>query len=284
MFFAAQFIRRPTVATLHHVERMEDRGIMRSFRDFYQYFRGINYHVISSIFSATEKILSVPFLKRCHLLLAVSQTTKQDFMKRGVPEAKVSVVANGIDVSYLASFRTENKKYDIGYLGRISRRKGIDDILYVLGKMPDEKAIIIGGGHSALLKQYSSQAKSNVAFTGFLPDDEAYRLLASTRLFLFPSYEEGFGLVIGEAMALGLPVVCYDIPTLIETWGTAALFVKTGDTSALVTTTQNLLKDEAKRAEQSKRGLSFVERYDWPKVAQIEVKILKSLTEKRKVP
>ena len=279
LFFASKLICRPSVAYLHHTERTSGNIPAKTFADFYRYFKGLDYHTASSFLSAVEKILSINLLKRFNMLLSVSRTTKQDFVDRGVPESKVVVVDNGVDLTYFSAFRNREKMFDIAYLGRISPRKGLDDLIYALGKTPNRKAIVIGGGTSRHVDHYRNLTRTlpNVEFAGYLPDDEAYPLIASSRLFVFPSYEEGFGLVIGEAMALGVPVMCYDVPALVEVWGDAVRFVRTGDRQALVEEVSSLLKDDEQLKELSEKGLSFIAKYDWPNVALRETEVLRSL-------
>ena len=149
-------------------------------------------------------------------------------------------------------------------------------MVYVFKKIPHEKAVVIGGGTPSHIDYYRNLFRTipNVQFLGYLPDDEAYSLLASSRLFVFPSYEEGFGLVIGEVMALGIPIVCYDIPALIEVWDNAVHFIKTGNKEALFEEVSTLIKDDNRLNEMSEKGLEYITNFDWQNVVNRETEIL----------
>jgi len=283
LFLTSKLTGCPSIAYLHHTERIENDAPARTFMDFYRYFRRLGYHMLSSVLSAFEKRVSITFLKQLDGLLAVSSTTKHDFVNRGVPQTKVAVVDNGIDLNYFSTFRRHEKIYDIAYLGRISPRKGLDDILYVAKNM-SKKAIIIGSGTPYQVERYRNLAKSiqDLEFPGFLPDHEAYSLIASSKLFLFPSYEEGFGLVIGEAIALGVPVVCYDVPSLIEVWNGAVRFVRTGEKQTLKEEVLSLLNNEKKRNELAQKAIRVIKKYDWQEVAPHETTVLRNIVGRRK--
>ncbi len=278
MLLTARIIGRSCAAYLHHTERTNERKLAQTLRDFHLYFRSLGNRNITSLLSAFEKILSVTLLRRLDFLIAVSNTTKRDFIHRGVPERKLYVVANGINVGYLSKFYQPAKKFDCAYFGRISPRKGLDDLIYVLEKLPSKKALIIGGGSPRHVEHYRRlfDRLSNVEFAGYLHDDEAYRSVSSSRLLVFPSYEEGFGLVVGEAMAMGIPVICYDVPALVEVWDEAAQFVKTGDRQALLEHVHALLNDEDRLGELAAKGMKYVTNYDWPLVVAREVEVLKN--------
>jgi glycosyltransferase involved in cell wall biosynthesis len=91
-------------------------------------------------------------------------------------------------------------------VGRVSRDKNLDDFCRIRGY----KKILVGGGPylAALRAKYP-----DVEFTGLVPHGELRRMYARADVFVFPSRLDTFGLVILEAMACGLPVAAYDVPS-----------------------------------------------------------------------
>jgi glycosyltransferase involved in cell wall biosynthesis len=136
---------------------------------------------------------------------------------------KVEVIYNGVDVALV---RKKSKEYlsfgaagpIISILGRLSQKKGHSSLIAALKlmkkKLPDLKLIIIGKGslEYKIFEQINVlDLARDVVFTGFI-EDNPYKYLKHSGVFVFPSLYEGFGNVIVEAMASGVPVVAYDAP------------------------------------------------------------------------
>ena len=100
-------------------------------------------------------------------------------------------------------------------VGRLVGRKRIDQLVRLVRKLRDAKVrlVIVGDGpESAALQHQASELgiADRVTFAGFVSDQRKIDLLASADIYVSTSQHEGFGLVFLEAMAQGLPVVCYD--------------------------------------------------------------------------
>lgn len=117
---------------------------------------------------------------------------------------------------------TSDKKYDISYVGRLENHKGVEDIIDVLNVLKnkyniDAKAVLVGTGNEKYVKKLNKKIKKynlggNITFTGFVKEEEKWRVLSESKAFLFLSYEEGWAISVMEAASLGLPVVAYDLP------------------------------------------------------------------------
>ena len=99
---------------------------------------------------------------------------------------------------------------------RAPRQYGIEDLLGTLclaqGQLPDFKAIVIGNSKKWLEPVIQQMGLAeNVAFSGLVSEDEKFRLLKSSRLFLMPSKYESWGIVVGEAIVSGVPVLAYKL-------------------------------------------------------------------------
>jgi len=128
----------------------------------------------------------------------------------------------GIDASGLrGDLRLEGKRV-LAFTGRLVPHKGVDVILEALRLLPDDVVLVVIGagprlpsliGHARRLR-----VESRVRFCPSVSDDDLPRYLALAEMFVFPSQNrlEGFGLVVAEAMAAGLPVVIADMPGVRE--------------------------------------------------------------------
>ena len=105
---------------------------------------------------------------------------------------------------------------------RLQRYKGQEFLIHAIASLPDRHqdvhCVIMGGSlfgqepefEDRLRKQASSLGVSRrVHFTGFVPDDDLHGFLAESSLLIHPALEEDFGLIIAEAMALGIPVIAF---------------------------------------------------------------------------
>lgn len=113
------------------------------------------------------------------------------------------------------------KKYDIVFYARISKDKGIEDLLHAIGQLKREgakyKTIIVGKAKETYLERLLQIVKEEdieeeIEFTGFLEDHEdVYRIAASSRVLAFPSHNDVSPNTIREAMFMKLPIVAYKI-------------------------------------------------------------------------
>lgn len=170
-----------------------------------------------------------------------------------------------------------DKTYDGVYYGRFDRRKRVSTLVrawqIVVSKKPDAKLLLIGesGSEFPLVKRLVNESglSSNVTFVGFVKDRAILvEKIRSARLFVFPSVREGFGLVVAEAMAAGLPCVLSDISVFREVFGDSAVLVRPDDPSAFADAILELLFDDKKRTDYTERSKSLAKSFSWDDVAR----------------
>lgn len=103
---------------------------------------------------------------------------------------------------------------------------------------------------------------------GYVDDADLPALYNAATAFVYPSFYEGFGLPILEAMACGTPVITSSISSLPEVAGDAALLVDPTDTKALAFALQRLVKDSSLREDLSRRGLQRSGLFTWRQSAE----------------
>ena len=98
---------------------------------------------------------------------------------------------------------------------------------------------------------------------GFVPEDELPLWYNAARLFAFPSFYEGFGLPVLEAMACGAPVITSTAASLPEVGGKAAVLVPAQDTNRIAQEMQRVLDDAQLRMEMRAAGRIQASRFSW---------------------
>jgi glycosyltransferase involved in cell wall biosynthesis len=106
--------------------------------------------------------------------------------------------------------------------------------------------------------------------------------MKASRIFVFPSIFEGWGLAVAEALACGLPVVCYDIPALREIFGKckSVFFIPIGDIERFAATVEKIL-GENRFHELAVTSKEFVKLFSWEKVALNDLQIIEALSVQR---
>jgi len=150
--------------------------------------------------------------------ISVSWKTKHDLLRAGLRKP-VPVVPNGVDVEFIRSVPPDELESDVIFVGRLISEKGVDFLLKALVKvkeeLPDVRAMIVGDGPERKRLEHMARnlgLEKNVLFTGFLPYKRVIALMKASKVFVLPSWREGFGMVALEAMACGLPVVTLNAP------------------------------------------------------------------------
>jgi glycosyltransferase involved in cell wall biosynthesis len=173
-----------------------------------------------------DKLISDRILENASRIIALNQSEANEYRNVGVPEEKIEIVPNGIDVSDfgvlppLGSFKKrfnilENKRI-ILYLGRIHKTKRIDLLIkayaYMIKNMGSNDSVLaIAGPDDGYLVEAKSLANSlgisdSVLFTGFLDIEDRLEALVDADLFVTPSFY-GFPMTFLEACAVGTPIL-----------------------------------------------------------------------------
>lgn len=147
-------------------------------------------------------------------IISVSVKTKKDLKKIKKSEKSV-VIPNGIDFQEIANIKPKVEKSDVIYAGRLIKEKNVDllirSIYLAKEKIPDIKCLIIGDGTERLkLEKLVNELniQNNVIFKGFMEEyHDLISYMKSSKVFVLPSTREGFGIVVIEANACGLPVI-----------------------------------------------------------------------------
>ena len=229
---------------------------------------------------------AVPAVCRGLPCVAVSDSTRDDLVRRGLNRSDISVIRNGVDLDGLRPSADRFPTPTIAYLGRLKRYKRVDLILRAVARLRDRgvrlDAVIAGKGDArADLEATARQLgiAERVRFAGFVSEREKARLLSRAWAHVLTSPREGWGIVSMEASACGTPSVVSDSPGLRETvrHGETGYLVPHGDVNALAGALTRITDPDAR----DRMGLAarvMAEEHSWDRAADAFESLLEELT------
>lgn len=240
-----------------------------------------------------EKIGLPLALEKSQKIISVSQTTKNDLVRHfKISENKIFVVPN-------APFNTKVKpincpetlrKYQLnnGYLlfvGTLEPRKNIFNLISAYANLPiplkEEYPLVLAGKRGWNINKLDFlidrlNLNKYIIELGFIPDEELDCLYSGATIFIYPSWYEGFGLPVLEAMQRGTPVITSTAPALVEISQKSALHIEPSDVGGLTDAIQKLLENKNSRTKLSIAGLEQVKKYSWENTARSIIDIMES--------
>ena len=192
----------------------------------------------------------------------------------GVPRYRLTVCSPGAP-RWASEVARQRAGSDLGstilFVGTLEPRKNVAGLLdayeQLLSRRPDAPTLVIAGrvpdAAEALVARVNRPPLAGaVELRGYVPDGDRPLLYRQARILVLPSFEEGFGLPVLEAMASGVPVVVSDRGSLPEVAGDAATPIPPDNVDALSSEMERLLDLDVARQAVS-RGLVQAARYTW---------------------
>lgn len=231
---------------------------------------------------------SLEFLKGLDLLLAISQSAKDDAVKLlGIPEEKIVVIYAGIDRDYTklekVNVRAVKEKYHIKdsflmFAGGIDFKKNIEDLITAYARCGKEitnkyQFVIVGKTAQDVIDKYMQIAKEEgvegrVLCTGFIPKEDLIALYNITDLLVFPSLYEGFGLPVIEAMACGARVVTSNVSSLKEIAEGHATLVSPKSVKSITSGIKYVFDHPVETLALAENSISYAKSFTWKAVAE----------------
>ncbi|MES1262314.1 MAG: glycosyltransferase family 1 protein, partial [Acidobacteriota bacterium] len=153
-------------------------------------------------------------------------------------------------------------------VGAIQRRKNQAGLVRAFRALPDDWTLVLAGSHGygaeeTLREIEASPCAARIRVTGYLTEPEIAAWYGKASIFAFPSFDEGFGMPVLEAMAAGVPVITGNRSALPEVAGEAALLVDPNDPNELADALRLLVTDEARREELTVLGRERAAQFQW---------------------
>jgi glycosyltransferase involved in cell wall biosynthesis len=273
-FYTPLYVRKPLLALAHHL--FAETIFLETF------FPLATYVYLSEWL--------IPLIYRNTRFVVVSQSTKDEFLRRGLKEKNVGIVYNAVDHEvYRPDLTAKSKTPLIGYVGRIKKYKCIEHLLeaarLVFDRVPDARLIIAGSGdHLDSLKKTAAALRiaDRTDFIGHVGEAEKVDMLQRVHVAANPSSKEGWGVTVIESNACGTPVVASNVPGLRDAVvdGETGFLVPHGDIDALAGRMLAVLEDGELRGAMSARAIEWSERFSWDESARSILRELEALLEK----
>lgn len=227
-------------------------------------------------------------LQRANLILTDSDAIRLELMQQfNLPAQRLKTILLGVDQIYfprdnielqthLGHFGLTANAYSL-FVSTIEPRKNLQNLLAAYRDLPiatrQRWPLVLAGGqgwesHSIHADILRAQAEGWVKYLGFVAQDMLPYLYAGCRLFTYPSWYEGFGLPIAEAMASGVPVLTSNTSSMPEVAAGAALLVNPADVDDIRMALLRGLEDEQWRLQAIAKGLQRATELSWDACVQ----------------
>lgn len=269
-------------------------------------------HYPPGIKGRTRFLIQKFLVRKADAIVTISETSKKDIVRfLGIPAEKIHVIylapreifrpitnhTLGLSSGRRQSLITVQKKYRLPdrfvlYVGDVNYNKNILNLCRAckIAKIP----LVIAGKQAAskdfdkahpenkplvrLLREYGDDP--DIIRLGFVPDEDLVGIYNLASLYCQPSFYEGFGLPVLEAMAAGCPVVASKTQALVEIAEPAALFADAKDPADIAEKISMVLKDSTLKAQLIETGKVLVKKYSWDKVARETAKVYEKVAKR----
>lgn len=219
----------------------------------------------------------LPWAYRGCPVQAISESTADDLVRRGLARGRIRVIHPGVDTDFFAPGGERSAHPLFVYLGRLRRYKRVDVLLHALATLRrsgiDAELRIAGRGeHEGALRALAGRLgiADRVHFLGFVSEPEKRDLLRAAWAHVFPSPKEGWGITNLEAAACGTPSVASDAPGLRESVaaGQSGVLVPAGDAPALAAALGRLAANPTEVERLGRGARAFAKGFTWERTAR----------------
>ncbi|MCK4427428.1 MAG: glycosyltransferase family 4 protein [candidate division Zixibacteria bacterium] len=252
-------------------------------------FKEINF-ILGLYIYLSEK--PIPTIYKGFKFMVISESTKDDLSKRGIPKDDICVIKCGIDQA-LYGVDPQIEKYrapTVIYLGRLKKYKSIHHLLagfsLLFDKIPEARLVIVGeGDYKAHLMDFARKLnlENQVEFTGYVDRYEKVKRLQKSWVAVCPSLKEGWGLTNIEANACGTPVIASNVPGLRDSVidGKTGLLFEYGNVQELSECMLKILSDTEYRENLIRGGVSWAKGFSWDETATKTLELMENIVKER---
>lgn len=267
-FLSPLFADKPVVALVHHL------------------LGRTAYHETNPAFATYVWLGERPISRayRHSAFIAVSDSTADELMRRGVRREQITVIPNGIsDAPFNELISKEKSPTPLFlYLGRLKRYKTIELILEAFELVsldhPDARLVIAGDGdhRSQLERRAAASGSDRIEFVGWVGEDRKWELLRSAWALCYTSPKEGWGISSLEAQRVGTIAIVSDAPGLRDTIvaGETGWAVPHGDVRRLATAMNRAIVEPGERQRLELAAIERAKHYTWDAAATQTMAVL----------
>jgi glycosyltransferase involved in cell wall biosynthesis len=253
-------------------------------------------------FNAVQKVLDhwayPAMLRRYDHLMTVSKTTRKDLMTLfKVPEEKMTVAYHGAEDTFqpvspqeaeqaLGPAYSINKPF-ILFLGTLEPRKNIPTLLKafagIMEQIPHDLVLVGQKGwkwEPVFREMERPDLKERVHWVGYVSDSERVCFYNAAEFLAYPSWYEGFGMPLLEAMQCGCPVITSRVSAMPEVVGEAGILIDPQRVEDLQGAMLRLVQEPGLREKMRKAGLEQAKKFSWETSAKITLEVFEKITPK----
>ncbi len=237
-----------------------------------------------------RRLILPRLLRRVRRIITVSEYSRQTILDQfPATQGRVEVIHNGVRTEHFYPRSSQEigklrkqlnlQKPFVLSVGSLDPRKNIGGLIDAWHMLPerirDEMNLVITGKSDRIFAfNLDKPCHESIRFTGYLPEADLPVLYTAARLFVFPSFFEGFGLPVLEAMACGTAVITSNTSSLKELAADNAATVRPDNAEAIAGAIEELLKSESRRETYAEKGKAYAQTFRWDEAARQTKKVL----------
>jgi glycosyltransferase involved in cell wall biosynthesis len=210
-------------------------------------------------------------------ITSISKEAQDHYTKLGF---KVHLVPNAIDMSSLPKKEERLYEKQIIFAGRLSKEKGILDVIEMSSKLPQEMhLLILGSGPEEEKVRAVTKVRPNVHFLGYIPKERTISLIRGSDVLIQPSLVEGISSTLLEAMACKTPILATGVggnKELLE-HEKSGIVIEPNLPQKILDGIMELISNKEKAIKLKEEAFKQVQKYDWSEVGKLYLNIYESL-------
>lgn len=253
------------------------------------------YHVKSNVFLHNQRFKR---LDKADGILTNSEATKRDILNHlDIRPEKVFVTPLGADERFrpldLMAAHPILQKYQLHkpyilFVGTLEPRKNAETLVRAFNELKQRHSIphelVLAGRRGWLYEPIlqaigSSPFQADIRLLDYVEDSEVPALMSGATVFAYPSFYEGFGLPVLEAMQCGAPVITSSVSSLPEVGGEACLYIHPESADELAGTLYKVIRDKSLQQILSGKGIERAKQFSWERCAEETLKAYKRVME-----
>ncbi len=266
------FYRGKFVVTIHDLTLHKYRTIKATTKSYLTYYLK---HLL-------YKFVMKKAIYKSEKIFCPSSSTKKDVLNYfRIKEDKIVVTLEGGPSEKILEIKKEQKitnklnikKPFLLYVGNAYPHKNLDNLILAMNDINKRYFLVLAGKEDDFYykvkeKTINLNLEERVFFTGFVSDEELVWLYKNASLYVFPSFNEGFGLPLLEAAFFGLPVACSKSSSLTEVMQEAAIYFDPKSPEDIAKKINNGLNNNLLLEELKHKGFEQLNKFSWDKMAK----------------
>ena len=261
------------------------RWTMTTYHIFEKFYKRPG-NIVVNFLSCTQQKMAIKMgLKFADSYPTISPVVLDEFNSKYPKKSDIFFLSgNAVDTEEVEAAALDVEGYDAVFLARLNYSKGIFELpeiwSRVVARKPDAVLALMGKGTPEITEELKTKIKEckiedHIKLFGYVENEFAHSTMKKSKMFLFTSHEEGWGMALAESLLCDIPVVAYDLPVFRTLFPEGTVLCPLKDVDAMADAVVDLLEDNEKRDRLGKAGHEYVKsHYSWDKTAEDEMKFI----------